>query len=310
MFSLKKNDSFGNSQIETAMIKASELIVNPDGSIFHLHLKPEQIADTIFLVGDPGRVDMIASLFDEVEFEIQNREFKTVTGQFNGKRLSVVATGIGTDNIDIVVNELDALVNIDLEKRQLKTEHRQLNLIRIGTSGSLQADVPVGSYVVSKKSIGFDGLLNFYKGRNAVSDLAFEQAFMQYTQWGDLLAKPYVVDCSGELFNLVHSNKTVQGINISAPGFYGPQGRVLRIGLADSDINEKIERFNFVGQKITNYEMESSAIYGLSKLLGHRALTVCLIIANRVNKNALENYYPKMEELVKYVLERMSGLTA
>jgi len=310
LFSLKKNDSFGISQIETAMIKASELIVNPDGSIFHLHLKPEQIADTIFLVGDPGRVDMIASFFDKIEYEIQNREFKTVTGWFNGKRLSVVATGIGTDNIDIVVNELDALANIDLEKRELKTEHRQLNLIRIGTSGSLQADVPVGSYVVSKKSIGFDGLLNFYEGRNAVSDLDFEQAFMQYTQWGGLLAKPYVVDCSNELFDLMHSEKTVQGVNISAPGFYGPQGRVLRIGLADSDINEKIERFNFVGQKITNYEMESSAIYGLSKLLGHRALTVCLIIANRVNKNALENYYPKMEELVKYVLERMSNLPA
>lgn len=288
------------------MIKPSELIINPDGSIFHLHLKPEHVADTVLLVGDPGRVEMIASYFDIIEYSIQNREFKTITGWYKGRHLSVVATGIGTDNIDIVVNELDALVNIDLKKREVKETKTSLNLIRIGTSGSLQKEIPLNSYVISKKSIGFDGLLNFYESRNEIADLDFEQAFMKHTNWNELLAKPYVIDASEQLYNEISSEKTVSGINISAPGFYGPQGRVLRLHLADNKLNDKIESFDFNNQKITNYEMESSAIYGLSKLMGHEALTVCLIIANRVTLEANENYHPEMKKLVEYILEKLA----
>lgn len=288
------------------MIKPSELIINPDGSIFHLHLKPEHVADTVLLVGDPGRVDMISNHFDIIEYEIQNREFKTITGWYKGRHLSVIATGIGTDNIDIVVNELDALVNIDLKKREEIETKTSLNLIRIGTSGSLQADIPLNSFVISEKSVGFDGMLNFYEGRNTVADLAFESAFIKHTNWSELLAKPYTIDCSEQLLDELSSDKTVEGVNISAPGFYGPQGRVLRLPLADPELNDKIETFEYDGKKITNYEMESSAIYGLSKLMGHEALTICLIIANRVNLEANENYHPQMEELVKYILDKLA----
>lgn len=289
------------------MIKPSELILNPDGSVFHLHLKPEHLADTVLLVGDPGRVEMIASYFDHIECNIQNREFITTTGWYKGRHLSVIATGIGTDNIDIVVNELDALVNIDLKKREIKQDKTSLNIIRIGTSGSLQAKVPLNSFVISQKSIGFDGLLNFYDGRNAVADLEFEKAFMKHTNWSDLLAKPYVIDCSEQLFKEISGKKTVSGINISAPGFYGPQGRVLRLPLADNELNNKIESFSFQRKKITNFEMESSAIYGLSKLMGHEALTICLIIANRVTLEANEDYHPEMKNLVEYVLKKLAN---
>lgn len=288
------------------MIKPSELIINPDGTIFHLHLKPENIADTVILVGDPDRVEMISNYFDEIECTVQNREFKTVTGWYKNRHLSVIATGIGTDNIDIVVNELDALVNIDLEKRELKEDITSLNLIRIGTSGSLQADIPINSFVISEKSIGFDGMLNFYDGRNVVSDIDFERAFIEHSNWNELLAKPYVINCSETLLTELSTEKTVLGVNISAPGFYGPQGRVLRLGLADSELNNKIETFRFKNKKITNYEMESSAIYGLSKLMGHEALTICLIIANRVTLQANENYHPYMKNLVEYVLEKLA----
>lgn len=288
------------------MIKSSELIINPDGSVFHLHLKPENIADTILLVGDPGRVKMISGYFDRIECNIQNREFITVTGWIKNRHISVVATGIGTDNIDIVVNELDALVNIDLQTREIKPVLRSLNLIRIGTSGSLQADIPINSFVISKKSIGFDGLLNFYAGRNNIADLAFEKAFVEYADWNELLAKPYIVDCSESLFKLISGPKTITGINISAPGFYGPQGRVLRLPLSDADLNQKIETFRFEGQRITNYEMESSAIYGLSKLMGHKAITICVIIANRVTLLANESYQLVMKTLVEYILEKLS----
>ncbi|MBN1769397.1 MAG: nucleoside phosphorylase [Prolixibacteraceae bacterium] len=287
------------------MIQESELLINPDGTIFHLHLKPEQIADTILLVGDPGRVDLIASFFDVIEHKAQNREFKTITGWYKNRHLSVVATGIGTDNIDIVVNELDALVNIDMKTRKMKDDITCLNLIRLGTSGSLQKEIPVNSFVISEKSIGFDGLLNFYDGRNIVCDLEFEQSLLYHTQWGKLLPKPYVVDCSDDLFNAISSKQTISGVNISAPGFYGPQGRVLRLPLADPNLNEKITSFEFLGKKITNFEMESSAIYGLSKLLGHEALTICLIIANRVTGEANENYHPQMKIMVKYVLDKL-----
>jgi uridine phosphorylase len=287
------------------MIKPSELILNPDGSVFHLHLKPENIADTILLVGDPDRVEMISGYFDRIECNIKNREFITVTGWYKNRHLSVVATGIGTDNIDIVVNELDALVNIDLKTREIKPIISSLNLIRIGTSGSLQAEIPINSYVVSQKSIGFDGLLNFYDKRNQISDLAFEKAFLEHTSWNELLAKPYVVNCSDALYTTISGPGTIDGINISAPGFYGPQGRVLRLPLSDAELNHKIESFRFGEQKITNYEMESSAIYGLSKLMGHEAITICAIIANRVTLEANESYQPVMKKLVEYILEKL-----
>ena len=288
------------------MIQPSELIINPDGTIFHLHLKPEDIADSILMVGDLSRVDMIASFFDKIDCRVQNREFITVTGWYKNKRVSIVSTGIGTDNIDIVVTELDALANVDFQTREIKAEKKSLNLIRIGTSGSLQGNIPINAYVVSEKSVGFDGLLNFYAGRNAVADLPFEKAFMTHMNWNEILAKPYVIDGSRKLFDLFRGEKTVAGVNISAPGFYGPQGRVVRLPLVDPDLNDKIEVFEFEGRKITNYEMESSAIYGLSKLLGHEALTICLIIANRVTKEANANYYPDMKLLAKYILDRIA----
>lgn len=288
------------------MIESSELIINKDGSIFHLHLKPEQIADDIIFVGDPARVDRIATYLTNLEFRIQNREFVSVTGTYKDKRITVVSTGIGTDNIDIVVNELDALANIDLNTREIKTEHRSLNFIRIGTSGGLQDYIPINSFVISQKAIGFDGLLNFYGGRNEVSDLPFEKAFKAHTGWNPLLTSPYVVDCSDTLFRKIYNEKTFAGVTISAPGFYGPQGRVLRLPLADPDINSKIEAFSYEGMKITNYEMECSAIYGLSALLGHNALTICAIIANRVVKNANESYQEAIEQLIKLVLEQIS----
>ena len=288
------------------MIKASELILNRDGSVFHLHLKPENISDRIILVGDPARVDTIASYFSKIEFSTQNREFKTVTGWYNEKKLTLVSTGIGTDNIDIVINELDALANIDLEKREIKSKHRTLQIVRIGTSGGLQPDLPVNSFVVSQKSIGFDGLLNFYAGRKKVTDLEFEKAFREYTGWDTSLPSPYVTDASEELYSKFNTEEFSKGVTISAPGFYGPQGRELRIPLAYPHLNEKIESFRFNDYRITNFEMECSAIYGLSKLLGHKALTICLIIANRVSLTANENYRDEMKKLVKLALEKLT----
>ncbi len=289
------------------MIQSSELIINVDGSIFHLHLKPEQIADNIILVGDPGRVELIGKLLTDIEFQAQNREFVSTTGKYNDQRITIVSTGIGTDNIDIVVNELDALANINLVTREINPVHRKLNFVRIGTSGGLQDFLPVNSFVISQKAIGFDGLLNFYANRNAISDLEFEEAFRKHTGWGKQLTSPYVVDCSEALLNKIHRNDTITGVTISASGFYGPQGRVLRLPLADPQLNEKIESFSFEGHKITNFEMECSAIYGLSKLLGHEALTVCLIIANRVKKEANSNYHHSMETLINLVLDRLTS---
>lgn len=287
--------------------RESELIINKDGSIFHLHLLPEDIADDIILVGDPGRVEVVASNFDNIELKKQNREFYTVTGTFNGKRITVISTGIGTDNIDIVVNELDALANINLKTRTKNKEHRTLNLVRIGTSGALQKDIPVDSYLMSARSIGFDGLLNFYQGRNEVSDLDFEFAFKYHVQWNYLLPSPYVVDASEELINKLYGDDMRKGVTISAPGFYGPQGRKLRIPIIDPEINDKIEAFELKGQKITNYEMESSAIFGLSKLLGHNAITICAIIANRPNGEYSKDYKPIIKNLIKTVLDRLTA---
>jgi uridine phosphorylase len=285
------------------MIQKSELILNSDGTIFHLHIKPENLADRIVLVGDQARVDAVALFFDSIEFSNQNREFRTVTGTYKGRRFTVLSTGIGTDNIDIVLNELDALVNIDLEKREIKKEKKSLKIIRIGTSGGLQDDLPVNSYVVSQKSIGFDGMLNFYANREEICDMPFEKAFKQYTGWHESLPTPYVVDASRRLISLFDGPEFIKGVTISAPGFYGPQGRVLRLPLAMPELNRSIARFRFDGLKITNFEMESSAIYGLSKMLGHQALAVCLIIANRVAGKANENYHAEMKKLIEKVLD-------
>lgn len=286
-------------------IEESELIINPDGSIFHLHLRPEDIADTIILVGDPGRVDTIASFFSKVEITAENREFKSITGTFNGKRISAISTGIGTDNIDIVVNELDALVNIDLKDRTEKSQKKKLRLVRLGTSGALQPDIPVDSFVLTGIAIGFDGLLNFYENRNKVSNLEMEKAFIEHTQWNPLCAKPYFVPSSPELIDLF-KDFTINGVTISAPGFYGPQGRVLRLPLADQRLNEKIESFSFQGKRITNFEMESSAINGLSLLLGHYSLTICAIIANRIIKQASPDYKANVKRLIEQTLLRLS----
>ncbi|NOY97022.1 MAG: nucleoside phosphorylase [Chlorobi bacterium] len=289
------------------MIKHSELIINKDGTIFHLHLKPENISDTIILVGDPGRVEMIAAKFEAIEFSAENREFVTKTGMYNGKRLSVVSTGIGTDNIDIVVNELDALANIDLKTRTIKKTHKQLDFIRIGTSGGLQATIPVNSLVVTRKAFGFDGMLNFYANREEISDLVFEKQFKNFTNWDTSLPTPYAVNVSNKLLQKFPAHEFTQGVTISAPGFYGPQGRVIRLPLAVPGLNKKIEQFEFEGLKITNYEMESSAIYGLARLLGHQALTICAIIANRVTHEANEDYYDVMDNLVDIVLKKITN---
>ncbi len=283
----------------------SELIINEDGSIFHLHLKPEQLADNVILVGDPGRVALVASYFDSQEFSVSSREFNTITGSYNGKRITVLSTGIGTDNIDIVVNELDALANIDLKTRTEKPELRQLNLIRIGTSGGMQADIPLGSFLISEKSIGFDGMLNFYAGRDGVCDLEFEEELKKQLKWNKQFCAPYVVDADAGLVNQIGKDDMLRGVTISANGFYGPQGRVLRIDLAEPDINDRIEDFSYGKYKITNYEMEGSAIAGLAKLMGHRAMTVCCIIANRRVEAANTDYKPYIERLIQTVLDRI-----
>jgi uridine phosphorylase len=285
-------------------IADSELIINADGSIFHLHLKPEQIAGNIILVGDPDRVSMISGYFEKVEYKVQNREFITHTGMYNGKRISVIATGIGTDNIDIVVNELDALANIDLKSRTIKKDKKKLNLIRIGTCGGLQEDLPTGSFIMSEMSIGFDGMLNFYEGRDKVSDLDMEKEFVKYMSWNSKLATPYFVHSSEELLERLGNNMK-KGLTISAPGFYGPQGRELRLNIQDRIINDKIRAFRYGNKRITNYEMESSALAGLSALLGHNAVTVCVIIANRYAKEFDTDYKFAMVNLVRIILDRI-----
>lgn len=285
----------------------SELIINSDGSVFHLHLKPEQLADKVILVGDPGRVETVAKYFDNIECEVSNREFRTITGTYQGKRINVQSTGIGCDNIDIVVNELDALANIDFTTREEKDEHRQLSIVRIGTCGGLQTFTPVGTFICSEISIGFDGLLNFYNGRDEVCDLPMEEAFKKHMNWNQRLGAPYFIHNDEELLDRIfHPDKgMVKGVTIACGGFYGPQGRELRIPLADPSQNEKIEGFEYQGKKITNFEMESSAVAGLSKLLGHKALTVCMVIANRKIKEANTGYKNQIEDLIKIVLDNI-----
>lgn len=286
---------------------ASELLINSDGSVFHLHIKPEQLADKVILVGDPGRVSLVASHFENIEMDVESREFKSITGSYKGKRITVVSTGIGCDNIDIVMNELDALANIDFKTRYEKDEHRELSLVRIGTCGGLQPNTPVGTFVVSEKSMGFDGLLNFYAGRNAVCDLAMEKAFINHMGWTGNMCQPYpyVIDANKELIERIDKGDMVRGVTIAAGGFFGPQGRELRIPLADPNQNEKIEKFEYNGYKITNFEMESSALAGLSRLMGHKAMTVCMVIANRLIKEANTGYKSTIDELIKKVVERI-----
>lgn len=292
----------------------SELIINADGSVFHLHVLPEYLADRVILVGDPGRVDLVSRHFDKVEYRVENREFRTVTGTYHGKRITVVSTGIGCDNIDIVVNELDALANINFETRDDNPEHRTLTIVRVGTCGGMQRHTPVGTYIVSEKSLGFDGLLNFYGRRNEVCDLEFERIFKDYMKWegSQCIAYPYAVDADPELTDRICQDDMVRGITIACCGFYGPQGRLLRAPLADPSIVEKIWDFRYKPQPgqgtsecFTNFEMESSAVAGLSRLLGHKATTVCMVIASRFEHEANTNYKSSMDDLICKVLDRI-----
>lgn len=288
-------------------IKSSELITNDDGSIFHLHLLPEDLADTVILVGDPGRVETISAYFDTIELKKSNREFYTVTGRYNNRRLSVVSTGIGPDNIDIVINELDALVNIDLKTKEIKPDKHSLNIVRIGTSGSVQADIPVDSFVISEKSIGCDGVIRFYGDNQSVCERDFEEAFIRHCQWAADAARPYVVNASASLVERLHTaGQTIKGVTLTAVGFYGPQGRILRLPLAMPGINDRITAFRYQNYKVTNYEMESAAITGLCNLLGHHAATICLIIANRMTGDASADYHGYMKKLIEYTLTQLT----
>lgn len=283
----------------------SELVINSDGSIFHLHLKPEQLADKVILVGDPGRVNLVASHFDSKECETSNREFHTITGQYKGKRITALSTGIGCDNIDIVMNELDALSNIDFKTRTEKPEHRALTLVRVGTCGGLQPNTPTGTYIASVKSIGFDGLLNFYAGRDEASDLQLEAAFKKHVGWNLKMGNPYVASADPLLIDRIAGDDMVRGITIACGGFFGPQGRRLRLPLMDPNLNEKIESFEYEGMRINNFEMESSALAGLSTLMGHHAMTCCMVIANRRAKKMETDYKGDIDGLITSVLERI-----
>ena len=286
---------------------ASQLIINEDGSAFHLHLKPEHLADKIILVGDQDRVNMVASFYDEgsIECDVQSREFHTITGRYKGKRISCISTGIGTDNCDIVMNEIDALANIDFSTRMERQDVRRLEIVRVGTCGGMQEDIPLGTFLVSEKSIGFDGVLAFYHDRDSISDLGFEQAFVKAVNYPAKAAVPYVVGADKELVERIGGSDMMRGCTIAANGFYGPQGRVLRVPIAVEDINERISAFRYNGYRITNYEMEGSCIAGLAKHMGHKAMTVCCVIAQRKAEAANTDYKPRIKELVYTVLERI-----
>jgi uridine phosphorylase len=286
------------------LIPPDELPINSDGSVFHLHLKPEQLADKVVMMGDPGRVPVVASYFDSIEFDRQSREFRSITGSYKGKRITAISHGIGCDNIDIVMTELDALANIDLETRKTKEGFRKLTLVRIGTSGGLQPFCPIGTYVVSEISMGMDGLIFFYDKGESISDLELSQRFKKHTQWSNLLATPYFVPADSELIERI-GHDMVKGITISASGFYGPQGRYVRLGLSNPDQNKRIESFEYKGLKITNYEMESAALSGLAALMGHQALTACLIIAGRYSGGMNTDYKGSFDGLITKVLDRI-----
>jgi len=284
-------------------LAASELVLNPNGSVYHCNLLPENLADTIFLVGDPGRVPVVSSFFDQVEFRTQNREIATHTGMKNGKRISVISTGMGTDNIDIVLSELDALANIDLVHKQLKPNHKQLTFIRLGTSGSLQEDIPVDGFLASTHGLGFDGLVHYYENSEVFSDNPFIEKFIADVHWDKKLPKPYLVEGDVALLEKAKKLGFISGVTATATGFYGPQGRVLRLGVKDKTLNEKLSKFRFEDMRITNFEMETSGIYGLSKLLGHRALTINCIVANRFTGQFSKDSHQSMQKLIGMVLE-------
>ncbi|NDW08204.1 nucleoside phosphorylase [Dysgonomonas sp. 520] len=286
------------------IIPDSELIINSDGSVFHLHIRPDQLSDKIIMMGDPDRVGLTASFFDSIECEVQSREFRTITGMYKGKRITALSHGIGPDNIDIVLTELDALANVDFETREVKKEFKQLSMVRVGTSGGLQPYCPIGSYVVAAKSIGFDGVLNYYEGRNSVALLEFEEAFKKHVNWSPLHCSPYVVEADAELVQRV-GHDMVKGVTISAIGFYGPQGRYVRMPLANPDLNSRIETFKYGEDMVTNYEMESAPLAGLGRLMGHKAMTVCTIIANRLAGESNSNYKGSIEDLIVKVLDRI-----
>ena len=283
---------------------STDLILNQDGSIYHLHLHPGEAARDIILVGDPGRVERVSSLFDTIEIRKQNREFLTHTGYLSGIRITVLSTGIGTDNIDIVLNELDAIFNVDLATGTLKKELTRLNFIRVGTTGGMQKDIPINSFILSRMAAGFDGVLNFYNNRDKVTDPDAEQQFKSFTSWGNLLPSPYFVRSSDILFDRLNHN-IISGITVSAPGFYGPQCRSLRLNPADPELIHKIESFRYNGMRITNFEMESSALYGLASLLGHQAVTVCAMIANRITGELTKDYQPVIDKLISFILNRL-----
>lgn len=293
--------------MEKKYFAESELIINKDGSVFHLHVRPEQLADKVILVGDPGRVALVASHFEEKEMEVESREFRTVTGTYKGKRITVISTGIGCDNIDIVMNEVDALANIDFQTRTEKQQLRSLEIVRIGTCGGLQLNTPEGTFICSEYSVGFDGLLNFYEGRNAVCDLKMERALISHLGWTGNMCQPYpyVIKADENLVERIAQNDMVRGITVACGGFFGPQGRQLRVPLVDPHQNEKIESFEYEGMHITNFEMESSALTGLAKLMGHRATTACMVIANRRAGKANTGYKNIIDDLITLVLDRI-----
>lgn len=293
--------------MEKKYFAESELIINKDGSVFHLHVRPEQLADKVILVGDPGRVALVASHFEENEMEVESREFRTVTGTYKGKRITVISTGIGCDNIDIVMNEVDALANIDFQTRTEKQQLRSLEIVRIGTCGGLQLNTPEGTFICSEYSVGFDGLLNFYEGRNAVCDLKMERALISHLGWTGNMCQPYpyVIKADENLVERIAQNDMVRGITVACGGFFGPQGRQLRVPLVDPHQNEKIESFEYEGMHITNFEMESSALAGLAKLMGHRATTACMVIANRRAGKANTGYKNIIDDLITLVLDRI-----
>ncbi len=290
------------------VIPPSELIINDDGTIFHLHLRADQLADIVMLVGDPSRVELVASYFDEIECRVENREFRTITGLYRGRRMSVLSTGIGIGNIDICMTELDALANIDFESRTVRKDFRRLTLLRLGTSGGLQPDIMVGDFIFSRTSVGFDGVLNYYADSRSVRDLALEESLTQHLQWGEELPKLYAVEADKSLVELF-ADSTKEGITIASPGFYAPQGRYVRLAPADGEMNHRLESFRYEGQRrVTNYEMESSLLAGLAKLMGHRAATICTIIAQRVKQDVQTDYKPFVGEMVKMALDKLVSL--
>ena len=287
------------------IIPASELIINDDGSAFHIHVRPDQLRDNIILVGDPGRVGMLAAYFDRIDYDVQSREFHAIGGTYKGKELMCISHGIGSDNIEIVLTELDALANVDFKTREVKETHRTLNLIRVGTSGSLQEDIHIGDFVIAQKAVGTDGILNYYAGRDEICDTELERKLVEHTGWPERWAYPYAVDANLELVERIGRDDMVRGCTMSAVGFYAPQGREVRLPLLRPDMNEKIESFVCEGLRVTNFEMESGCLQGMARLLGHRAMTVCCIIAERRQTRANPDYKPAVRKLAETVLDRI-----